>query len=428
MEKTETFARPAWVSEEEFNSVLRRSKGIEWMEGSPEPDATFFYTDDAHTQGVAINYDEEKAGLPGRDFELPDPLTFVDGRKVADANDWALRRKEILGIFEREVYGRMPPPPESMSFELVSEKMRDEFSMVERRYRQHFGAEDGPVIDWIVFIPRDAKEPSPFFLHLNYISNDKIAEGMTNHFPLPLAEMSSRGYAFMSANYKQISSDGNSATGTVFDGVFKLWGWRDPKRTDNTGSLIAWAWGLCRGLDFAERIAELDAKRCAVIGSSRLGKAALLAAAFDERFKACIPNQTGAVGVQLMKRDYGESLAAQRLNLPWWYCGGIWKWMGREREMPFDQHMLLACVAPRALLLECYHKRWFDPVGEFLSAKAASPVWEFLTGKGLGLDEWPEPYDTVAVRPPFGYVRRTGTHGLSSYDWTWAMAFADQVL
>ena len=429
MEKTETFVRPPWVSEEEFNSVLKKSTGIEWMEGSPEPDATFFYTDDAHTTGVSINYDEDKAGLPGRDFELPDPLTFVDGRKVADANDWSLRRKEILGIFEQEVYGRMPPPPESMSFELVSEMVRDEFSMVERRYVQRFKADgSGPSIDWVLFLPRDAKGPSPLFLHLNYIGNDEIATGKTNHFPLPLAEMAARGYAFMSAKYKQISSDGNSNPGVVFDGVFELWGWRDPARTDNTGSLMAWAWGLSRGLDLAGRIPELDAKRCAVIGSSRLGKAALLAAAFDERFKACIPNQTGAIGVQLMKRDYGESLAAQRLNFGWWYCGGVWKWMGREREMPFDQHMLLSCVAPRALLLECYHKRWFDPVGEFLSAKAASPVWEFLTGKGLGLDDWPDSYDTVALRPPFGYVRRTGTHGLSPDDWTWAMAFADQVL
>ena len=429
MEKTGTFDRPAWVSEEEFALVSRKTTGIEWMEGSPEPDATFFYTDDAHTTGVSINYDEDKAGLPGRDFELPDPLMFVDGRKVADANDWALRRKEILGIFEQEVYGRMPPPPDSMSFELVSEKVREEFSMVERRYVQRFSADgSGPSIDWVVFLPRAAKGPSPLFLHLNYIGNDEIATGRTNHFPLPLAEMAARGYAFMSAKYKQISSDGNSETGVAFDGVFELWGWRDPARTDNTGSLMAWAWGLSRGLDLAERIPELDAKRCAVIGSSRLGKAALLAAAFDERFKACIPNQTGAIGVQLMKRDYGESLAAQKLNFGWWYCGGVWKWMGREREMPFDQHMLLACVAPRALLLECYHKRWFDPVGEFLSAKAASPVWEFLTGKGLGLDEWPEPYDTVALRPPFGYVRRTGTHGLSPDDWTWAMAFADMAL
>jgi hypothetical protein len=94
--------------------------------------------------------------------------------------------------------------------------------------------------------------------------------------------------------------------------------------------------------------------------------------------------------------------------------------------MPFDQHWLLACVAPRALLLECYDKKWFDPRGEWLAAKAASPVWEFLSGSGVGLGEWPEPYDDAAVRPPFGYVRRTEDHGLSPYDWHWALDFADQ--
>ena len=78
------------------------------------------------------------------------------------------------------------------------------------------------------------------------------------------------------------------------------------------------------------------------------------------------------------ERDFGESIAAQRLMFPWWYCQGLWKWAGREREMPFDQHMLLACVAPRALLLECYDKKWFDPQGEWLAAQAAAPVWELL--------------------------------------------------
>ena len=92
--------------------------------------------------------------------------------------------------------------------------------------------------------------------------------------------------------------------------------------------------------------------------------------------------------------------------------------------MPFDQHLLLSCVAPRALLLECYHKRWFDPRGEWLAAKAASPVWEFLTGRGLSLADWPAPYDDSAAIPPFGYVRRTGTHGLSPEDWRWALDFA----
>ena len=396
--------------------------GIESMPGTPEPDTTRLYTNEAHTEWVDINYDEAKAGVAGRDFTLEDPLTFADGRRVENAADWAERRRKLLALFEREVYGRMPPKPEAVPFALVSKRERPEFGMTERRYRQWFHADrTGPVIDWIVFLPLGAEKPCPAFLHLNYKGNDLIATGNTIHFALPLADMAARGFAFLSAHYTQITSDGPERGGAPFNGVFELWGPRDPTRPDATGSLMAWAWGLCRGLDLAEAIPEIDAVRCTVIGSSRLGKAALLAAAFDERFAGCVANQTGAIGVQLMKRDYGENLAAQRLLFPWWYCPGVWKWIGREREMPFDQHLLLACVAPRTLLLECYHKKWFDPRGEFLAAKAASPVWEVLTGKGLGLDEWPEPYDDSFVRPPFGYVRRTGTHGLSPDDWRWAM-------
>jgi hypothetical protein len=285
------------------------------------------------------------------------------------------------------------------------------------------------VIDWLVHIPKYAKKPCPVILHLNYKGNDFLAkEGRTNHYILPFGQITARGYAFMSAQYTQISSDmKEKPVADPFNGVCELWGPRDPKKTDNPGALIVWAWGLSRGLDLAGRIPEIDAKRNVVTGSSRLGKAALLAAAFDDRFAVCVPNQTGAVGVQLMKRNYGETLAGQRYSLPHWYCTAVWKYKDDPKSQPFDQHLLLACIAPRALLLECYHKRWFDPTGEFLSAKAASPAWEFLTGKGLGLSEMPPPYDESFIKPPFGYVRRTECHGLSPYDWKWTMDFADRV-
>lgn len=419
-------AAPAtpWVTEEERALVMPMK--VQRIERTPvEQNPIRFWTNE--TGFVEINYDESKAGVLGKDYEIPDPLVFADGRKVASAADWAERRKEILGVFEREVYGRMPPKPDAMVFELVSEKITEDRFATERRYRQWFRADkSGPCVDWIVFVPRHAKKPCPVILHLNYKGNDLIASGRTNHFVLPLGEFAARGYVFMSANYKQMSSDGPGRPGEPLDGLFALWGARDPKRTDNTGAIMAWAWGLCRGLDLAEGVEEIDAARSVVVGSSRLGKAALLAAAFDERFAGCVANQTGAVGVQLMKRDYGECIAAQRIMFPWWYCAGLWKWAGREREMPFDQHMLLACVAPRALLLECYDKKWFDPQGEWLAAQAAAPVWRAL-GADVAFDGvQPEPYDAVAAVPPFGYVRRTEDHGLSPYDWKWALDFADR--
>ena len=416
-----------WVTDEERAFVKRRVTKIESIPGTPEGDAKRFYFNSNLTEYVEFNYDESKAGEGT--YTLEDPLTFCDGRRLKSAADWPARRKELLALFEREVYGRMPPPPETLVTEMLSEKLTEDRFTIERRYRMWFRADKtGPVIDWLVHIPKYAKKPCPVILHLNYKGNDFLAEkGRTNHYILPFGQFTVRGYAFMSAQYTQITSDAKGDGSDVFNGVCELWGRRDPKRTDNPGALIVWAWGLCRGLDLAERIAEIDAKRNVVTGSSRLGKAALLAGAFDERFAVTVPNQTGAVGVQLMKRDYGETLAGQRLSLPHWYCSAVWKYKDDPKSQPFDQHLLLACVAPRALLLECYHKRWFDPQGEFLAAKAASPVWEFLTGKGLGLEEMPPPYDDTFVRPPFGYVRRTECHGLSPYDWQWTLDFADRV-
>ena len=96
--------------------------------------------------------------------------------------------------------------------------------------------------------------------------------------------------------------------------------------------------------------------------------------------------------------------------------------------MPFDQHLLLSCVAPRPLLIEGFNNPWFDTYGEFLSLKAASPVWEFLGASGLPDVAWPEENATDAIGRDLGYVRRHGSHGISAQDWTWMLDFADRAM
>jgi hypothetical protein len=95
--------------------------------------------------------------------------------------------------------------------------------------------------------------------------------------------------------------------------------------------------------------------------------------------------------------------------------------------MDFDQHLLLACVAPRALLVEGFNQKWFDTEGEYLSVRAASPVWEFLGKPGLPNGCWPDSFSTNAIGKYLGYVRRDGPHGLWAYDWKWMMDFAEGV-
>jgi hypothetical protein len=181
-------------------------------------------------------------------------------------------------------------------------------------------------------------------------------------------------------------------------------------------------------LDLACQQKEIDAKRSVVTGCSRLGKAAFLAAARDPRFAVCVPNQCGGGGVCLAKRDFGENVSTEMAMFPHWYCRAYGKYAGNEQSMAFDQHLLLASIAPRPLLVEGFNSLWFDPRGEWLSCRAASCAWEFLGQPGLPEGDFPENYSTKLIGPRLGYVRRGGDHGIAGHDWMWMLDFADQAL
>ena len=411
------------------------------------------------------NYDEAKIAP----YALEDPLTFLDGRKVTKEN-WPERRKEILGIFAKEMYGAEPPAPEAVVTELADEKVTVAGYAIRRQYRMWFKADkSGPCVNWIVWIPRHAKKPVPVISFLNYRGNHELVpdedipvmsswsrsrdkapdhratektrgdmQNPNNATVFPIGTILARGYAVMSACYCEVSSDPDMRAEDrsfypqelmAYNGVFTLWGPRDPKRTDNVTAIGAWGWALSRGLDLAERIPEIDAKKAVVTGCSRLGKAALMAAARDERFAVCVPNQTGGGGVPLAKRDYGENVSTENRSFTHWYCTAYAKYAeDPAKTLTFDQHLFCACVAPRALLVEGFGAKWFDTKGEYLALRAASPVWELLCGKGLPAGEWPDAYDTSAIGERLGYVRRSEDHGISAYDWMWMMNFADRAL
>ena len=372
------------------------------------------------------NWDRSKIGA----YELEDPLTFLDGRKVASAADWAARRREILGVFAREMYGAEPPAPETVKAEIATNCVTCAGFAVRRRYRMSFRADgSGPSFDWDVWLPRHAKGRVPVILWLNYDGSQDLIDTRQNpdgNTIFPVGMLMAKGYAVMTARYTDVSPD---ESGAAYTGVFALWGERDERRTDNTTSLGAWAWALCRGLDLAERIPEIDATRNIVTGYSRLAKAALIAAARDERFRVCVPVQTGGGGCPLAKRDFGENVSTENRMFPHWFCPAYAKYAADPAKLlTFDQHLFLACVAPRALLVAGFDEPWFDTEGEYLAVKAASPVWELLGRAGLPKGAFPPDFDTSAVGPDLGYVRRSEGHGISAYDWMWMLGFAERHL
>ena len=173
-----------------------------------------------------------------------------------------------------------------------------------------------------------------------------------------------------------------------------------------------------------EKLPFINAKQTIVTGCSRLGKAALLAAARDERFSVCVPIQCGGGGVTLAKRDFGENIATQMRMFSHWYCKAYKKYERNPAKLlTFDQHLLLAAIAPRRLLVGGYDNPWFDTEGEFIACKAASRVWEFLGKSGLPAVKYPDAYDTSAIGRYLGYFRRTEEHGMTGYDWWQLLKF-----
>jgi hypothetical protein len=198
---------------------------------------------------------------------------------------------------------------------------------------------------------------------------------------------------------------------------------------DEWGAIAAWAWAISRVVDYFETDPSIDASRIAITGASRLGKTVLWAGARDERIAAVIASVSGEGGAALSRRDYGETVAhlVAPTRFPYWYADAYDAWSGRMTEAPFDAHFIIALVAPRPLLLQTgYTDKWSDPYGEFLAAKAATPVYELLGATGIDADSQPplgEP-----LMGTLGYLMHDGGHGVLPQDWEVFLDFLDRYL
>ncbi len=417
----------------------------------------------ADAQEFKANYDEGAVSA----YTLPDPLVAGDGTAIDSAELWrSKRRPELLELFRSQMQGRAPGRPVDVRYEI--EESSDEAldgKATRKQVTIHLTkAADGPRMHLLLYVPNQRPAAAPVFLGLNFSGNQVVhadpairltdrwvRDGNSDQTDGNRATEASRGAQSENWMVERLIERGY-ALATVYYGDIEpdhAEGWRDGVRSvfpvdgkaharaaaqpiasfrgDDWGAIAAWAWGLSRVLDYLETDPDIDARRVAVIGHSRLGKTALWAAANDERFAMCISNNSGEGGAAIARRRFGETTWRINTSFPHWFCGNYKQYNDREETLPFDQHELIALIAPRPVYIaSASEDQWADPKGEFLAGVHAELVYALLGKTGLGITA-PPPVDK-AVGENIGYHLRTGPHAILPYDWEQYVNFADRHL
>lgn len=347
--------------------------------------------------------------------KLPELMRMNDESPVTPEK-LGKRREELLEVLQKEEYGMMPPPPEKIWGEIERLPQKRDFAGKGQKLviRLHFlisGKEFS--FPFILSIPhkKDGDEKKlPLVVMLNFRPD----------FPdeyIPAEEIIDRGTALASFCYKDVTSDDGDFTNGFAGILFK-----DGERKENTdcGKIVLWAYCASRVLDYVlEAYGDrFDMSHIAVCGHSRLGKTALVAGAFDTRFTHAYSNCSGCSGAAITRRKAGETVEDITMRFPFWFCPRYAAYAGKENELPFEQHFLMAAIAPRKVYVASAEEdTWADPASEHLCCHAASEMWKAYGLVGfVSEDRAPVPGD-VFHKGDIGYHERTGAHYFSREDW-----------
>src|SRR5262245_49851661 len=382
-----------------------------------------------------------------RRSDFPDPLVMLDGSKVTTKEQWAeKRRPELKALFQHYMYGSIPPA-KPVTTRVLHEDPKALGGKATLREVALFAVPDHE-FRLLLVIPNGRKSPAPCFVGPNFGGNHAVVDDPK--VALPAAWMyanrpgvkdnratdAGRGKEKDVWNLEQ-SIDRGYAVATFYNGDI------DPDRADvrggirpqlpkdlDTATIACWAWAIHRAVDYLTALKdEIDPKRIAAVGHSRLGKTALLAAAFDERIALAIPLQAGCGGTAPSRpigKEFKKAESVERINtsFPHWFNAAFKQFNDDPTRLPFDQHCLVALCAPRPVLFSnAAEDLWANPDGQFEVLKAADPVYRFLGAGGLELKEVP-PLGKLSPAS-LGYFIRAGQHSMNREDWQAFLDFAD---
>lgn len=383
----------------------------------------------------------------------PDMLVMFNGERVTTKEQWVQKRRpELKALFQHYMYGYAPPAPEPPDATLEREdKQCLGGKATKKEVALALGPPGAPVIHLLLVVPNGRQKPAPVFAGLNFYGNHTVLNDPA--IPLPQAWLPpsapgcknnrateegrgkeeevwnaelavSRGYALATCYCGDIDPDKNDFSDGIHAACAKVGRKRGPH---DWGAIAAWAWGLQRVVDYLVTDTDIDKTRIIAVGHSRLAKTAMLAAAFDERFALVIPLQAGCGGTSPSRGKIGESVKRINTVFPHWFCDEFKKFNEQPERLPFDQHGLVALMAPRPVLFpNAVEDSWANPAGQFEMLQAADPVYRLIGAGGLDAKTMPE--TGKLVDGTLGYFIRPGKHSMTREDWNVFLAFADKHL
>ena len=381
--------------------------------------------------------------------DVPELMRTFSGEKVTSREMWENRRKpELKKFFLESMYGVRPAAAEhpDVTFEADGpEKRMMGGSALRKRicitYRGPYGTNSFVVT---AFIPLSGRPVPSFVFICNRDPNENLDSERDRRSGFwPAERMVERGYAAIAFFNGDVARETYNPATAFLNGVFPCYERPQDRDDSSWGVLSAWAWGASRVMDWIETEPLLDAKRVAVVGHSRGGKTSLLAGVTDERFAMTCVNCSGCGGAKLAHIDLPDSeyyaiFLSSRVT--YWFCGRYQKvfmncdrpihradaWGRLLKPIPVDQHEWAALVAPRLLAIgSATEDAGAGPLGEFHTARLASPAWGLYGCRGIPSDaSFPSP-DSPIRDGDVSYHIRTGEHDLTVSDWDVYMDFAD---
>jgi hypothetical protein len=406
---------------------------------------TFLFAVSGFAQNRNVNQDESKVPV----FFLPEALRSATGEKITSAEQWEkIRRPQLISLFASQIYGvpfTLNRSAIGIKYETVSENPNALNGKAICKQVKIILSGKGLTreIILLIYLPKTLKENIPVFLGYNFNGNHTVHDDPSIIISPSLAKISSRdqsqlrgsqstrwsidrivneGFAVITACYHDVFPDQKDLKNESILPLFDDYELRknDPQAEQAIG---AWARGSSLMMDYIESEKIFDAKRVALMGHSRQGKAALWAGVLDSRFAIVISNDAGCGGAAISKRKFGETVELITTAFPHWFCPAFTLYANNEDVLPVDQHELIALIAPRPVYIASAEEDlWADPKGEFLSGVYAGPVYHLYGLKGLETEVMPSLNSPIMNH--IGYHIRTGIHDVTDYDWKCYIEFA----